>query len=159
MLQPRTAELSRFCPVQSWHNSLIRVKPQGKMSPWTLRVRGCETINRRARRTDRGRTLGNRHSGKIGQQGMRSGVSTMDTVRDAHAVISIAGEFQSWIRCEQRFDVGHMVQMSDVILRHRLQVACDAHSEGFASETKQLPQVIGDGPLDVRLGVCKLLLL
>jgi hypothetical protein len=83
----------------------------------------------------------------------------MDTVRDAHAVIGIAGEFQPWTVHEQRLDVGHTVQMSDVILRHRLQVACDTHGKGFASETKQLPQVIGDGPLDVRIGVCELLLL
>ena len=83
----------------------------------------------------------------------------MDTIRDAHAVIGIAGESQPRIVREQRFDVGHMVQVSDVILRHRLQVACDTHGKGCTSETKQLPQVIGDGPLDVRIGVCKLLLL
>jgi hypothetical protein len=55
--------------------------------------------------------------------------------------------------------MGHAVQMPDVVLRHRCQVACDAYCERFASETKQVPQVVDDSLLYPDIGVCQLLLL
>src|SRR5262249_48562698 len=50
-------------------------------------------------------------------------------------------------------------QMPNVILWHRLQVACDTYRERLASETKQLPQVVNDSLLYPDIGVCQLLLL
>jgi hypothetical protein len=55
--------------------------------------------------------------------------------------------------------MGHAIQMPDVVLRHRSQVACDAYCERFASETKQVPQVVDDSLLYPDIGVCQLLLL
>src|SRR5262245_53572753 len=58
-----------------------------------------------------------------------------------------------------RGNLGHAVQMPDMILRHRLQVAGDTDSEGLTSEAKQLPQVMDNSLLYLRIGVCHLLLL
>ena len=55
--------------------------------------------------------------------------------------------------------MSHTVQMPNVILRHRLQVACDAYRERLVSETKQLPQVVDDSLLHPDIGACQLLLL
>ena len=68
-------------------------------------------------------------------------------------MIGIPGEYQAWALRRARGDMGHAVQMPDVVLRHRLQVAGDAYSQGFASEAKQLPQVVDDGLLYLRIGV------
>ena len=44
-------------------------------------------------------------------------------------MIGIPGENQAWAMRHARGDMGHAVQMPDVVLRHRCQVACDAYRE------------------------------
>ena len=74
-------------------------------------------------------------------------------------MIGIPGEYQAWAMRQARGDLGQAVQMSDVVLRHRLDVAGDTDSQGLASEAKQLPQVVDDGLLYLCIGARQLLLL
>jgi hypothetical protein len=55
---------------------------------------------------------------------------------------------------QARGNTGHAVQMPDVVLRHRLQVAGDTYGQGLASEAQQWPQVVENGPLYLRIGAC-----
>ena len=69
------------------------------------------------------------------QQRLDRHLCAVYTVRNPHAVIGIPGENQAWAMRQARGDMRHTVQVPDVVLRHRLQMACDAYRERLASET------------------------
>ena len=93
------------------------------------------------------------------QQSPDRHLGAVDTIRNTHTVIGIPGEYQTRAMRHESGNMGYTVQMSDVVLGHRLQVASEAHSVGRTSKAKQLPQVVDDSLLYRRIGVRQLLLL
>src|SRR6516165_237027 len=96
-------------------------------------------------------SVGDREGSEILQQCLGCSLCAVDTIRNAHAVIGIPGEYQAGALRHARGDMGYAVQMPDMVLRHRLQMAGDAHSHGLASKAQQLPQVMDDGLLYLRI--------
>jgi hypothetical protein len=93
------------------------------------------------------------------QQSPSRHLGTVDAIGNAHTLIGIPGEHQARVVGHASGNMGHTIQVSDVVLGHCLQVAGEAHNARLASQAKQLPQVVDDGLLDRRIGVCQLPLL
>jgi hypothetical protein len=63
-------------------------------------------------------------------------LGAVDTIGDAHTVIGVPGEDQAWGVRHASGNLGHALEMSDVVLGHRLQVAGEAHGVGLTSKAK-----------------------
>ena len=74
-------------------------------------------------------------------------------------MIGIPGQGQPWETLRQGLDVGHTVEVSDMVLGHSLRVAGEAHAERLATDAEQLPEVLVHGLLYLGIGEGELLLL
>jgi len=64
-----------------------------------------------------------------GQQRLRSRVTAVDAIGNAYPMIGVPGEDETWETLRQGLNTGHAVEVSDIILRHGLQVSGDAQRE------------------------------
>ena len=96
---------------------------------------------------------------EVCQQGLCCRLRTVDAIGNAHPMIGIPGEDETWETLYQGLNPCHAVEVSDMVLRHGLQVSGDAHRERLATDPEQLPEVVIHRTLHIRIGECKLLLL
>src|SRR4051812_16751795 len=82
-----------------------------------------------------------------GEDPLRGLLAFADAVGDADAVVGVAGEGEGGDLRGESFDAGDAVEVSDVVLGHRLLPAEDAGEEGRGGETlaQNLAQFAADG--------------